>query len=226
MISSAPPDSEFRFERGRPAKHAFPLPPPLARGDDGMSFRVSPSYRRTGRESLEARDRRRRRRSASLLLTIVAQAGELVVTPRLLVRGNPAPLGTTLPSRSGNATRGTRDPKGAPGRKPASSLPELTRPLREADILKNSEETGSDPPEIRAPVLAGGRRRRGPSATSPPERLIGVLGGGASGGRGRHEPFRPPLFIISVAPRSRHRFRAGTLAFAPPSGPRDRGGRT
>jgi hypothetical protein len=40
-----------------------------------------------------------------------------------------------------------------------------------------------------------------------------VPGGVASGGRGRHEHLRPPLFIILIAPRSGHRFRAWTFAF-------------
>jgi hypothetical protein len=53
----------------------------------------------------------------------------------------------------------------------------------------------------------------------------GSLGEVASGGGGRYTHFRLPIFIIPMAPRSDLRFRAGTIAFAPRFGLRDRGDR-
>jgi hypothetical protein len=49
----------------------------------------------------------------------------------------------------------------------------------------------------------------------------GIPGSVGSGGRGQHEQCGPPLFIIPLAPRSGHRFRAGTIAFSPLSLHRD-----
>jgi hypothetical protein len=142
----------------------------------------------------------------------VAPVGDLVVTPQLLVRWNPVPLvGPTRnnpPKSFVKREAGHQHPDISHGRKPAPSLPELGSRFRETDFLKNIAENSNDPPETRGPVLAGGRRRLWPPATSRPESSetsIGALPGASAHSR----------------PRRRRRSGAGAPSGA---GGRDTGG--
>jgi hypothetical protein len=130
-----------------------------------------------------------------------------------------------------------------PGAK-TGSLPKLKPRFREADMLRNRENTANDHPETRAPVLAGGRRRLWRPATSQPEsgdtwigaRAEADAGGGPCGMRIRRveEPslahagslvvWRQGTGPARTCPPilSRQRFRAGTIAFPPHSRHRDR----
>jgi hypothetical protein len=116
----------------------------------------------------------------------VSYVGDLVVTPRLRVRGNPDPF-RNPPKSFVRREAGHQQPDISHGRKQAPSLPELGPQFREAEILKNIENNSNDSPETRGRVLADGRRQLWPPATSPPESgatRIGAAAGGRDAGRG------------------------------------------
>jgi hypothetical protein len=131
------------------------------------------------------------------------------------------------------ATIPPENPRASYGRRATATLATRDVPIRERRRSDRGSRRGTGqlvsamPP---AEWRRGGGRRWGRECrpTSLPDAhrasqgakrgTCGVPGGVASGGRGRHKQFNPPLFIIPIAVRSDHRFRAGTLAFAPPSG--------
>jgi hypothetical protein len=76
----------------------------------------------------------------------VSHVGDLVVTPRLLVRGNPGPFRNS-PKCVVKREAGHQQPDISHGRKQTPSLPELGPRFREADFLKNIAENSNDPPE-------------------------------------------------------------------------------
>jgi hypothetical protein len=201
--------------------------------------------------------------------------GDLAVTPRLLVRGNPeqpsdvvretpsgapatrhqpraktgpfppetralVPGGENAQDQRKNSIRSPRNPRARSGRRPTATWATRDGPTRERRRPDRGLHRGRGPRASATPPAAVRRRGggrpwgKGHRLRSVPEEdyarrgakgakrgSCGIPGSVGSGGRGRHEQCGPPLFIISMAPRSGHRFRAGAIAFSPLSLHRD-----